>query len=288
MSLSTVLSLLSFAYRQVIRLAAASLLVAVAGIAHATNLPKDLRVPGGVAVIEVAPVESPRPSATRDGARVWVAKGTTHWMAIVGLPLATAPGDHSIDVTRDGKSDSIAFRVKPKKYAVQTLRLNKAMVDPPPEVMARIERESAHLKTVRNRWRDSDTTNARFILPANGRLSSRFGVARVLNGKPRAPHAGLDVAVGTGTPIVASGDGIVIDADDYYYCGKTMFVDHGNGLITMHCHLSEFVAKVGDHVKQGERIALSGGTGRATGPHLHWSVYLNGVSVEPELFIATK
>ena len=159
------------------------------------------------------------------------------------------------------------------------------MVDPPAELMARIERESAHLKTVRSRWRDNHATDAAFVLPAAGRLSSRFGVARVLNGKPRSPHAGLDVAVGVGTPLVAPGDGIVIDTGDYYFCGKTLFIDHGNGLISLYCHLSEHIAKIGDAVKQGERVGLSGGTGRATGPHLHWSVYLNGTAVEPELFL---
>jgi murein DD-endopeptidase MepM/ murein hydrolase activator NlpD len=202
------------------------------------------------------------------------------------LPLSTPLGDHSIAITQNEKLTTHTFTVRGKRYPVQRLTLNKAMVEPPPEVTARIERESAHLKTVRSHWRDVATSNAAFKLPAQGRLSARFGVGRVLNGKPRSPHAGLDVAVGAGTSVQAAADGIVLDTGDYYFCGKTMFIDHGNGLITMHCHLSEFVAAVGDPVTQGQRIALSGATGRATGPHLHWSVFLNGVSVEPELFLS--
>ncbi len=260
---------------------------AIAPSARASSLPKESRVPGGVALLAVGEASAPRPSVTHNEAKVWVTARGAHWVAVVGLPLSTTTGTQTIEINRGDQIVKQSFVVKPKRYPVQKLTLDKAMVDPPAAVMARIERESVHLKEVRRTWRATDTTSAAFILPAKGRLSSRFGVARVLNGKPRSPHAGLDVAVGTGTPINAPSDGVVIDADDYYYCGKTMFVDHGNGLITMHCHLSEFIAKVGDSVKQGQRIALSGGTGRATGPHLHWSVYLNGASVEPELFLSS-
>ncbi|TAG03168.1 MAG: M23 family metallopeptidase [Betaproteobacteria bacterium] len=258
--------------------------------AQEPQLPRDSRVPGGIAVLQVAPASAPKPSVTRDGVSVWVKQGATHWWAVVGLPLSITPGPHSVAVaaTPMAAAQTIHFDVKPKRYPVQKLTLNKAMVDPPAEVIERIERESAHLKTVRSRWRETDATNAAFVIPAKGRLSSRFGVARVLNGQPRAPHAGLDVAIPTGTPITAPGDGIVLDVGDYYYCGKSLYIDHGNGLLTLYCHLSEHIAKVGDAVKQRQLVALSGGTGRATGPHLHWTVYLNGVSVEPELFLSTK
>ena len=107
----------------------------------------------------------------------------------------------------------------------------------------------------------------------------------MLNGKPRAPHAGLDVAVPTGTAVLAPGDGVVLDTGDYYFCGKTMFIDHGNGLMSLFCHLNDWEAQPGERVRQGQTVARSGGTGRASGPHLHWAVYLNGVNVEPELFL---
>jgi murein DD-endopeptidase MepM/ murein hydrolase activator NlpD len=250
-----------------------------------SKLPRELRVPGGVALIAVGKANEPRPAVTRDGANVWVVQRSGDWVAVVGIPLAATVGEHTIDVTHDNKTSTRSYTVNAKKYPVQKLKLDRAMVEPPPEVIARIERESEHLKTVRSRWRDTDTVNAAFVLPAKGPLSSRFGLQRVLNGKPRSPHAGLDVAAPTGTPIHAPSDGIVIDTGNYYYCGNTVFIDHGHGLITLYCHLSEVVAKVGDPVKQGDRIGLIGSTGRSTGPHLHWTVYLNGVAVEPELFL---
>jgi murein DD-endopeptidase MepM/ murein hydrolase activator NlpD len=245
-------------------------------------LPREARVPGGVAIISLKESGETTPQVFSNGARVWVTRGTGgNWNAVVGVPLSAKPGEQTITV--DGRSET--FTLRDKKYPVQKLTLDKAMVDPPKEVIARIERESKHLASVRTTWTERADTSAAFLLPAIGRLSSRYGVARVLNGQPRSPHAGLDVAIPTGTPVTAPADGAVLDADDYYFCGKGLFIDHGNGLITMHCHLSEFIAKVGEQVKQGQRVALSGGTGRATGPHLHWSVFLNGVSVEPELFL---
>ena len=253
------------------------------------GLPRESRVPGGVALVAVGRADEPKPVVTRDSASVWTVKRGASWIAVVGLPLSTTPGEHSVNVNRNGETQSVAFTVQNKRYPVQHVTLkDNAMVEPPPEVLARIESESAHLKTVRSKWREDAATNASFTLPAKGRLSGRFGGSRVLNGKPRAPHAGLDVAIGTGTPVLAPGDGIVLDIGDYYFCGNTMFIDHGNGLLSLFCHLSEHTAKVGDIVRKGQAVALSGATGRASGPHLHWSVYLNGVSVEPELFVTVK
>lgn len=272
----------------VVAAVAASVTLSAAASA-ADVLPRESRVPGGVALVTVAPANEARPAVTRDGANVWTAKRGASWIAVVGLPLSTVPGEHTVSVNRGGTTQSVSFAVKNKRYPVQHVTLkDNAMVEPPPEVIARIETESAHIKTVRSNWREADATSAAFTLPAVGRLSGRFGGSRVLNGKPRAPHAGLDVAIGTGTPVLAPGDGIVLDVGDYYFCGKTMFIDHGNGLISLFCHLSEHISKVGDSVKKGQSVARSGATGRASGPHLHWSVYLNGVSVEPELFVAIK
>jgi murein DD-endopeptidase MepM/ murein hydrolase activator NlpD len=254
-----------------------------------TGLPRESRVPGGVALVPVARADEPKPVVTRDGASVWTVKRGASWISVVGLPLSTTPGEHSVSVTRNAEAQSVAFTVADKRYPVQHVTLkDNAMVEPPPEVIARIESESAHLKTVRSKWREDAATNASFTLPAKGRLSGRFGGSRVLNGKPRAPHAGLDVAIGTGTPVLSPSDGVVLDIGEYYFCGKAIFIDHGNGLLSLFCHLSEHTAKVGDSVRKGQAVARSGATGRASGPHLHWSVYLNGVSVEPELFVTIK
>jgi murein DD-endopeptidase MepM/ murein hydrolase activator NlpD len=253
--------------------------------------PQEARVPGGVAVIRVADAKAPAPVVTREGKRMWVTKHAVGkqlpgWYAVVGLPLATAPGQHMLSVKSGGIETTQTFRVLSKRYPVQKLTFtDKGMVDPAQQNMERIEREAKHLGEIRRTWRERDDTDAQFVAPASGRLSSRFGLQRVLNGKPRSPHAGLDIAVPAGTRINTAANGTVIDAGDYYFTGKTVYIDHGNGLLTMYCHLSEINVMVGDNLTKGQAIGLSGMTGRATGPHLHWSVVLNGVMVEPELFL---
>lgn len=259
--------------------------------AHAAALPREARVPGGVAIVRVADATAPAPNVTREGVRVWVVKHrigkqAAGWYAVVGIPLGAKLGQHTLKVTREGVGTSVAFKVTSKKYPVQRLTFdNQRMVDPIAEDLVRINRESKHLNQVKRVWRDSDHTSAAFQIPAKGRLSSRFGLQRVLNGKPRSPHAGLDVAVPTGTPIVSAADGVVLDTGDYYYNGNTVWIDHGNGLLSLYCHLSEIQVNTGDKVTKGQLLGLSGMTGRATGPHLHWSVLLNTVMVEPELFL---
>ena len=110
---------------------------------------------------------------------------------------------------------------------------------------------------------------------------------RFFNGEPRSPHAGFDIAAARGSPVKANAGGIVLASDDYFFNGKTVFVDHGNGLISMYCHLERIDVQPGEAVSKGQRLGLSGMTGRATGPHLHWSVILNGALVDPQLFVAT-
>ena len=145
----------------------------------------------------------------------------------------------------------------------------------------RAEREIARIQQLKRHWRDADETDSNFRQPAEGRLSSHFGLRRFFNGEARAPHNGLDLAVPRGTPVAASAAGSVLGIDDYFFNGKTVFVDHGNGLITMVCHLDRIDVQVGEIVRSGQRLGLSGMTGRASGPHVHWSVVLNGVMVDP-------
>jgi murein DD-endopeptidase MepM/ murein hydrolase activator NlpD len=259
--------------------------------AEAAALPREARVPGGVAIVRVADATAPAPIVTRNGVRVWVTehrvgKAAPGWYAVVGIPLGSAPGPQTLNVNEQGTDRTVSFKVAAKKYPVQKLTFtNKRMVEPNPDDVARIDRESKHLGEVKRAWRDAPDTSATFQLPAKGPLSSQFGLQRVLNGQPRSPHAGLDVAVPTGTPINSAAGGVVLDTGDYYFNGSTVWIDHGNGLLSLYCHLSEIKVRAGDRVAQGQLIGLSGMTGRATGPHLHWSVLLNTVMVEPTLFL---
>lgn len=263
--------------------------VCLNGAAHAA--PRAASIPGGIAIVRLAPAVDAAPQAFYDGRPVLVERRDGNWQALVGLPLSAQPGEHSIKVVSVGAAGvqerDAGFRVAPHAYATQRLTIKDASkVTPPPEALARIEQESLKMANLRTRFRDLAEVDTAFVLPAKGRLSSRFGLRRILNGEPRNPHGGLDLAIAAGTPVGAPAAGVVIDASDFYYCGQSVFVDHGQGLISLYCHLQQIDVKVGQALRPGERIGLSGMSGRATGPHLHWSVYLNGNPVNPELMLA--
>ena len=125
----------------------------------------------------------------------------------------------------------------------------------------------------------------RMRLPTQGRRSSEFGYRRVFNGKPRNPHSGIDIAAPTGTRVVAPLAGRVADVGDYFFNGKTVWLDHGGGLLSMMCHMSRITVQEGDVLAVGDKLGEVGSTGRSTGPHLHWTVSLNQASVDPTLFV---
>ena len=259
-------------------------------LAHA-SLPKSSNVPGGVALVALGKVsaKSDKPQAWLGEQAVLVTADKKKWVAVVGLPLDIQPGTHKLNVIIGDEMKVQPFEVKPKNYPEQHITIqDKGKVELSSENEARAVREIATIKQIKLHWRDTQDTNLNFMIPAKGRLSGNFGLRRVFNGEPRSPHAGLDVAVARGTPIMASAQGKVLAVDDYFFNGKTIFVDHGNGLITMYCHLDQFDVQAGESVSKGQQLGLSGQTGRASGPHLHWSVVLNGAMVDPALFIAAK
>ena len=259
-------------------------------LAHA-SLPQSSSVPGGVAIIQLGSIAqiSNKPKAWFQDQAVLVSSDNKQWVAVVGLPLNLKPGTQQLRISKAGKTTTQAFRVKPKKYPEQHITLqDTGKVELSSENEERAVREIATIKELKRNWSENDSTDLDFIIPAEGRLSGNFGLRRFFNGKPRSPHAGLDVAVARGTPIKASAPGKVLAVDDYFFNGKTVFLDHGNGLITMYCHLDQSEVKTGDMVSKGQPIALSGQSGRATGPHLHWSVILNGAMIDPALFIRSS
>ncbi len=264
------------------------LLTALPLLAHA-SLPEASSVPGGIAVVPLgsATAITTRPQTWLGGQPVLVTSDHDQWYAVVGLPLDLAPGQHELSVKIGSETKAQPFEVEAKKYPEQRITLkDKSKVELSPADLARAEHEIALIKKLKHHWRDAQDTDLGFILPADGQLGGRFGVRRFFNGEPRAPHSGLDVAVTSGTPVKASAAGVVLAVGDYFFNGKTVFIDHGNGLITMYCHLEQIDVQDGQAVGKGQQLGLSGKTGRATGPHLHWSVVLNGAMVDPELFIA--
>lgn len=254
--------------------------------------PRPSLVPGGVARLSLGPAAQ-RPVAhiaADQGVAVplLVVGDVIEWTAVVGIALATAPGEAAITVAAgaDGAAQRLAFRVAPKKYQEQRLTVAPRTVDLSPEDQARYERERAHLATVMASFRAPVPASLQMQVPVPGRRSGTFGLRRVFNGQARNPHSGMDIAAATGTPVRAPLAGRVIDVGDYFFNGGTVWLDHGAGLLSMYCHLSAMEVQPGDQVQAGDAFCKVGATGRVTGPHLHWSVMLNRVMVDPALFIA--
>jgi len=255
--------------------------------AHADVWPHASQVPGGVACLSLGPAAK-RPAAFAGDIPLLVLGDAIEWTAVVGIPLAAEPGEASITVRPEGRPErQITYTVAPKQYREQRLTVAPRTVDLAPEDQARYEREREHLSAVMATLTDMRPDAAlQMRVPVPGRRSSSFGLRRVFNGQSRNPHSGMDIAAGTGTPVLAPLPGKVIDTGDYFFNGGTVWLDHGGGLLTMYCHLSRVDVKVGDVLKTGEKLAAVGATGRVTGPHLHWSVMLNRAMVDPALFVA--
>lgn len=242
-------------------------------------------VPGGVAVVSLGAAEQAPTAAYRDKP-VLVLRDGDEWLAIVGIPLSARPGAQSLQIKSGGRARQVDFTVGGKHYREQHITLkNTRQVNPEPQDLKRIERELAEQTQAYRRFSAGIPSNVHFDRPVDGRLSSPFGLQRFFNGQPRNPHSGLDFAAPAGTPIKAPAAGRVILVGDYFFNGKTVFLDHGQGLISMFCHLSAIDVKVGDAVARGAVVGKVGATGRATGPHLHWNVSLNDVRVDPAIFI---
>ncbi len=242
-------------------------------------------VPGGIAVIELGP-SIKAPQVRFKNKPVLVVKSTSEqWLAIVGLALNIPAGQQSI-LVKNGSSREIAFTVQDKKYKEQRLTIkNTRQVNPLPEDLKRINLEMTAQNQAYQEFSPKIPSNIIFDKPVEGPLSSPFGLKRFFNGEPRAPHSGLDFAVPTGTPVKAPADGKVILTGNYFFNGNTVFLDHGQGLISMYCHLSVIDVAEGDSLARGEVLGKVGATGRVTGAHLHWNVSLNDARIDPAILI---
>jgi murein DD-endopeptidase MepM/ murein hydrolase activator NlpD len=256
--------------------------------ASADVWPDALQVPGGVARLSLGPAAT-RPAAQAGEVPLLVLGDAIEWTALVGIPLSAAPGEASINMQLEGGGQrQIAYTIAPKRYSEQRLKVAPGTVDLSPQDNARYEGERAHLAQVMATFSEPlpNASMLRMRVPVPGRRSSSFGLRRVFNGQSRNPHSGMDIAAGTGTPVVAPLPGRVIDTGDYFFNGNTVWLDHGGGLLSMYCHLSAIDVAPGDPLKTGGRLGAVGATGRVTGPHLHWSVMLNRAMVDPALFLA--
>lgn len=261
------------------------LLSTVALPALALELPRQAAVPGGIAHIRLG--DAPQaPAAQYKGKKVMVKRHNDEWLALVGLPLSAKPGTHSLKLA---SGDTVRFDVTDKKYEEQHITLkNKRQVNPYKNDLKRIRGEQARSRKAFASWNAERLAQLDFLLPVNGRLSGTFGKKRFFNGQPRRPHSGMDIAAPTGTPVKSPAAGRIIETGNYFFNGNTVFIDHGEGLITMICHLNSIGVEVGQEVERGDVVATVGATGRVTGPHLHWTVSLNNTRIDPALFLSHK
>jgi murein DD-endopeptidase MepM/ murein hydrolase activator NlpD len=254
--------------------------------AQGAGLPRAAPVPGGVAVLPLG-ADDAAPVARLGTDRVMVAGNESGWLAVVGIPLGTEAGSTlPLTVERAGREpETLPIAVGAKRYATQRLKVKPGQVELSPEDLARFEHERSHLDEVRRTFSERMPASMQLMLPCAGPRSSSFGLRRIFNGQPRNPHNGMDIAAAAGTLVIAAGDGEVIDIGDYLFTGQTLMLDHGQGLLTLYAHLSAVEVEQGAAVSAGATIAKVGATGRVTGPHLHFSVFLNAAAVDPALFL---
>lgn len=245
-------------------------------------------VPGGIAVITLDKSFSSASKVFFNKKRVLVKKEEGNWKALVGLPLKIKVGKHKITIIApSGNKKYKTFSVLNKDYETRHITIkNKRMVSPTKKDIERHYKEKPLMVAALKKWSDNNNIQTNFIPPVDGRFSSIFGLKRIYNKQKRIRrHTGLDIAAPQGTNIKSPANGKVIRTGSYFFTGNTVFIDHGQGLITMYCHLNKTHVKAGQKLTQGESIGTVGMTGRVSGPHLHWVVSLNNTKVDPKLFI---
>jgi murein DD-endopeptidase MepM/ murein hydrolase activator NlpD len=269
--------------RSVLLLAPALLL---AGAARAAPDAPVAAAQGGVARVRLGKAAQ-APKAYLDGRRLLVRRERGEWVALAGIPLsAKARSKLPVEVAyADGRREVRSVRVAEKKYLTQHLTVPPDQAVLPDEQLPRYEQEREHLRQVSQTFTEEGPASLALLQPVEGRRSGSFGLRRIVNDMARNPHTGLDIVAPEGTSIRAAAPGRVIDTGDYLFLGRTLVLDHGQGLLSLYAHLSAVDAAAGDTVAAGATIGKVGTTGRVTGAHLHFAVYLNAVAVDPAIFL---
>lgn len=217
--------------------------------------------------------------------------GAQTWQALIGIDVDARSGPYTIDV--EARADAVVYReklplrVRPRTFPVRRLQVDPSFVNPPPEAERRIADEARLLNGLWTTSAASRLWSGRFVRPVPGRSSSRFGAQSIFNKEARGRHSGEDFSGDEGTPVVAPNAGRIALAQDLYFSGQTVVIDHGLGLFSLLAHLSAIDVEGGEAVTTGQQIGRLGATGRVTGPHLHWAVRLNGTRIDPSSLLAT-
>lgn len=250
--------------------------------AMALAAPEHSPWPGGIAIVDIGPAAEPAPTVSFEDKPVLVVERNDRWQAVVGIPLDIT--DEQLVLHAD--NGSLTVDVVEHAYREQRLTVkNQSYVTPGKEQLERIARERKIIDTALGNFRTTPLSSIELAAPVDGPRSSSFGLRRFFNDQPRSPHKGMDIAAATGAPIAAPRDGIVTATGNYFFNGNTVIIDHGQGFVTMYCHLNEIAVDEGQAVASGQTIGAVGATGRVTGPHLHFGTYLNGTAVDPSLLL---
>ncbi len=244
--------------------------------------------PGEAVLLRVevsGPLTEVRATAFDETVRFYLAPDGV-WHGLVGIDLLVEPGDHDVTLrimpeTGKGIAHVYTLKVEHKAYQTRQLTVAPRYVEPSPEVGERIASEAQQQRAIfatvtkERLWRGS------WRRPVAGPATSAFGSRSVFNGQPRSPHSGADFRAAEGTPVTAPNVGKVVLTGDTYFSGGSVILDHGWGLYSYFAHLSEIFVEEGDLVEPGQMVGHAGATGRVTGPHLHWTLRLNGARVDP-------
>lgn len=256
--------------------------VALAALTTSALATEQTLRPGGIAIIEIGSTDVAAPDASIDDKPLLVMQRGEKWVAVAGIPLDTEPGKLLISIA----GQETAIDVAEHAYREQRLTVqNKSFVDQNQEQLDRIWSERKIIDAVLTSFTESPVGGLSLAAPVPGTQSSSFGYRRFFNDQPRSPHKGMDISAGDGEPIAASRTGVIAATGNYFFNGNTVLIDHGQGFVTMYCHMSEIAVEEGQPIETGDIIGAVGSTGRVTGPHLHFGTYLNGTAVDPAIFL---
>lgn len=238
--------------------------------------------PGEAFMVAVSP-GSPVTDVTGEvfGKKLYFLKRGETYFSLSGVDLFQDPGRYPLVIAAGRDEAKKNIRVVKKRFGKEVLHLPPEAVFLSPQDLERVEKEKKELDTI---WREEAPEilwNGAFILPVKGVFGSGFGLRRIINGEERSPHMGQDIKAPEGTPVLACNSGRVIFIGEQFFSGKSIVIDHGQGLFSMYFHLSDVAVKEGDVVGKEQVIGRVGSTGRASGPHLHWGVRLQGRRVDP-------
>ena len=240
---------------------------------------------GDLSLIRITVKEGETPKVTWMGDEIFLiqAPDETCWQGFIVADLNEKPGRYPIlvKISQTGQEERFEVKVVDKDYGVRRLTLPKKMVDLDSETLKRVKRESGILKGVWDAPATIPAWNGPFLRPVQGDVIGPFGRRSIINDQPRSPHTGVDLRGEEGSPVKAINNGRVVLTANHFFSGKSIILDHGGEVMSMYFHLKEILVDKGDTVKKGQIIGLVGSTGRATGPHLHWGMRINGARINP-------